>query len=192
MTMRPTASAACAPGRVTMSSMYRVVLPRPWAEPLAGVVVVAIGVLLACGWCRVVLSCTSVLFGLVRQTGPRSRLSRHGAPGPPRAARARGLADNDGGRDVATTARGLTPMALPSPSYTITMRVQVPASQAATSELVAAAAAQGASVTGVDIAQSSTDHLTVDLTCDTIDGPHSQRVVDALDALEDVHVLKVS
>ncbi|PYG00336.1 malate dehydrogenase (oxaloacetate-decarboxylating) [Georgenia satyanarayanai] len=83
-------------------------------------------------------------------------------------------------------------MALPSPSYTITMRVQVPASQAATSELVAAAAEQGASVTGVDIAQSSTDHLTVDLTCDTIDGPHSQRVVDALDALDDVRVLKVS
>lgn len=83
-------------------------------------------------------------------------------------------------------------MALPSPSYTITMRVQVPASQRATSELVAAAAEQGASVTGVDIAQSSTDHLTVDLTCDTIDGPHSQRVVDALDALEDVRVLKVS
>ncbi|WP_324653566.1 NAD-dependent malic enzyme [Georgenia sp. H159] len=83
-------------------------------------------------------------------------------------------------------------MALPSPSYTITMRVQAPASQAATSELVAAVAAQGASVTGVDIAQSTTDHLTVDLTCDTIDGPHSQRVVDALDELEDVRVLKVS
>jgi len=83
-------------------------------------------------------------------------------------------------------------MALPSPSYTITMRVQVPASQAATSELVAAVAGQGASVTGVDIAQSTTDHLTVDLTCDTIDGAHSQRVVDALEALDDVRVLKVS
>src|SRR5690606_7474618 len=83
-------------------------------------------------------------------------------------------------------------MALPSPSYTITMRVQVPASQAATSELVAAVAAKGASVTGVDIAQSTTDHLTVDLTCDTIDGAHSQEVVDALEALEDVRVLKVS
>src|SRR5690606_41893269 len=74
----------------------------------------------------------------------------------------------------------------------LTMRVQVPASQAARSELVAAAAAQGASVTGVDIAQSATDHLTVDLTCDTIDGAHSQRVVDALAALADVRVLKVS
>ena len=83
-------------------------------------------------------------------------------------------------------------MALPSPSYTITMRVQAPASQAATSELVAAVAAKGASVTGVDIAQSTTDHLTVDLTCDTIDGAHSQEVVDALEALEDVRVLKVS
>ncbi|QDB78697.1 NAD-dependent malic enzyme [Georgenia sp. 311] len=83
-------------------------------------------------------------------------------------------------------------MALPSPSYTITMRVQVPASQAATSELVAAVAGEGASVTGVDIAQSTTDHLLVDLTCDTIDGAHSQRVVDALEALSDVRVLKVS
>jgi len=83
-------------------------------------------------------------------------------------------------------------MALPSPSYTITMRIQVPASQAATSELVAAVAAEGASVTGVDIAHSTTDHITVDLTCDTIDGAHGQRVVDALEGLEDVSVLKVS
>src|SRR5699024_2625641 len=85
-----------------------------------------------------------------------------------------------------------TPMALPSPSYTITMRVQVPASQAATSELVAAAAAQGAPVTGGDIAHPTTDHLTVDLTCDTIDGENGKRVVDARDALADVRVLKVS
>ena len=83
-------------------------------------------------------------------------------------------------------------MVMPSPSYTITMRVETPASQAATSELVVAAAGTGASVTGVDIAHSTTTTLTVDLTCDAVDGAHSERVVEALDALPGVRVLKVS
>ena len=42
-------------------------------------------------------------------------------------------------------------MVLPSPSYTITLRVEAPATQRATSELVSEVAATGASVTGVDI-----------------------------------------
>ncbi|MEE6287562.1 NADP-dependent malic enzyme [Georgenia sp. MJ173] len=83
-------------------------------------------------------------------------------------------------------------MVMPSPSYTITMRVETPASQLATSELVAAAAATGASVTGVDIAHSTTTTLTVDLTCDTVDGPHSEQVVEVLGGLPGVRVLKVS
>ncbi|UNX54892.1 NAD-dependent malic enzyme [Georgenia sp. TF02-10] len=83
-------------------------------------------------------------------------------------------------------------MALPSPSYTITMRVEVPASQRATSTLVTAAAEAGAAVTGVDIAHSTTTRLTVDVTCDTIDAGHGDRVVAALNALDGVRVLKVS
>ncbi|NMR19084.1 NAD-dependent malic enzyme [Cellulomonas fimi] len=83
-------------------------------------------------------------------------------------------------------------MALPSPSYTITLRVETPATQRATSELVHEVAATGASVTGVDIAHSHKDTLIVDVTCDTVDADHGGRVVDALNALEGVRVLKMS
>ncbi|MGI8949249.1 MAG: NAD-dependent malic enzyme [Ornithinimicrobium sp.] len=83
-------------------------------------------------------------------------------------------------------------MATPSPSYTITLRVQIPASQRASSTVVTAVAEAGAAVTAVDIAHSATDHLVVDVTCDTVDAQHGDQVRDALDALPDVHVLKVS
>ncbi|MEE6273605.1 NAD-dependent malic enzyme [Georgenia wangjunii] len=83
-------------------------------------------------------------------------------------------------------------MVLPSPSYTITLRVEAPATQRATSELVSEVAATGASVTGVDIAHSTTTSLVVDITCDTVDGAHSARVEAALNALDEVTVLKVS
>ncbi|WP_152196465.1 NAD-dependent malic enzyme, partial [Georgenia subflava] len=83
-------------------------------------------------------------------------------------------------------------MALPSPSYTITLRVEVPASQRATSTVVAAVAEAGGAVMGVDIAHSTNTQLVVDVTCDTVDGEHGERVRAALDALEGVRVLKMS
>jgi malate dehydrogenase (oxaloacetate-decarboxylating) len=81
---------------------------------------------------------------------------------------------------------------LPSPSYTITLRVQVPASQRATSTVVAAVADAGAEVMGVDIAHSTPQGLDVDVTCDTVDAEHGERVVAALEELDGVHVLKWS
>jgi malate dehydrogenase (oxaloacetate-decarboxylating) len=83
-------------------------------------------------------------------------------------------------------------LALPSPSYTITLRVEVPASQRATSTVVGAVADAGAAVTGVDIAHSTHEGLVVDVTCDAVDADHSDRIVATLDALEGVRVLKVS
>ena len=83
-------------------------------------------------------------------------------------------------------------MPLPSPSYTITLRVEAPASQRATSEIVHEVASAGASVTGVDMAQSHGDTIVVDVTCDTVDAEHSEEVVEALNALEGVTVLKMS
>ncbi|WP_153397655.1 NAD-dependent malic enzyme [Ornithinicoccus halotolerans] len=83
-------------------------------------------------------------------------------------------------------------MPVPSPSYTVTLRVEAPASQVATSLLVAAVADAGAAVVGVDIAHSSSTRLTVDITCDTVDGAHMERVEQAINALDDVTVLKVS
>ncbi|MFC7406222.1 NAD-dependent malic enzyme [Georgenia alba] len=81
---------------------------------------------------------------------------------------------------------------LPSPSYTITLRVEVPASQRATSTLVHAVAEAGGAVMGVDIVHSSTTALTVDVTCDTVDAEHGEQVRESLDRLEGVRVLKMS
>ena len=81
---------------------------------------------------------------------------------------------------------------LPSPSYTVTLRVQVPASQRATSTVVSAVADAGAAVMGVDIAHSTPQGLVMDVTCDTVDAEHGERVVATLDALEGVRVLKWS
>jgi malate dehydrogenase (oxaloacetate-decarboxylating) len=83
-------------------------------------------------------------------------------------------------------------VALPSPSYTITMRVQVPASQRATSTVVGAVTDAGAAVMGVDIAHSTPQGLQMDVTCDTVDAEHSERVVAAIEALDGVHVVKWS
>ncbi|NMR20679.1 NAD-dependent malic enzyme [Cellulomonas fimi] len=83
-------------------------------------------------------------------------------------------------------------MVQPSPSYTITMRVEAPASQVATSNLVHEIAVAGASVTGIDMTQSHGSSIVVDITCDTVDAEHGQRVVDALNLLEGVRVLKMS
>ncbi|MGF0117536.1 NAD-dependent malic enzyme [Promicromonospora sp. Marseille-Q5078] len=83
-------------------------------------------------------------------------------------------------------------MAMPSPSYTITLRVEAPATQRATSEVVHEIATAGGSVMGVDIAQSHADTIVVDVTCDTVDAEHGERIVAALDALEGVRVLKMS
>ncbi|MHB1064879.1 MAG: malic enzyme-like NAD(P)-binding protein [Georgenia sp.] len=83
-------------------------------------------------------------------------------------------------------------MAIPSPSYTITMRVEVPASQRATSTVVSAVAEAGAAVMGMDIVHSTTTRLVVDVTCDTVNGEHGDRVIAALNELEGVKVLKSS
>ncbi len=44
---------------------------------------------------------------------------------------------------------------------------------------------------GVDIAQSHADTIVVDVTCDTVDAEHGERIVEALDA-SSVRVLKMS
>lgn len=83
-------------------------------------------------------------------------------------------------------------MSQPSPSYTITLRVEVAASQRATSTVVNAVTDAGAEVMGVDIAHSTSHGLVMDITCDTVDAGHGERVVGAINALEGAHVLKMS
>ncbi|MFC8304073.1 NAD-dependent malic enzyme [Specibacter sp. NPDC057265] len=83
-------------------------------------------------------------------------------------------------------------MANPSPGNSITLRVSAPSNFTVTSELAAAAASAGAAVTALDIVESAHESIVVDITANTTDDAHADRVKDALQALEGVHVLHVS
>src|SRR5699024_537879 len=62
----------------------------------------------------------------------------------------------------------------------------------ATSDLVAAAAATGAGVTGLDVVESTPHTVIIDVSADTRDVAHAQEVSDALEELPGVEVQKVS
>ncbi|NVN00428.1 NAD-dependent malic enzyme [Arthrobacter sp. SDTb3-6] len=83
-------------------------------------------------------------------------------------------------------------MANPSPGNSITLRVSAPSNFTVTSELAAAVAAAGAAVTALDVTESHHGSITVDITANTTDDAHADRVRDALEALEGVSVLHVS
>jgi len=83
-------------------------------------------------------------------------------------------------------------MANPSPGYSITLRVQAPASVSSTAELAATVGRVGAAVTALDVVESRPDALIVDVTCNTTNADHGAQVQDALAALDDVSVLHTS
>ena len=80
----------------------------------------------------------------------------------------------------------------PTPGHSITMRVSAPAGFGATSELTAAAAAAGAEITALDIIESTHENVIVDITCNTEDEAHAQKVAAGVDSLAQVSVGKVS
>lgn len=82
-------------------------------------------------------------------------------------------------------------MVQPSPSYTVALHMEVPASQRVVAKLVDTATATGAVVTGVDVSDSDGDSLVVDLTADTRDSVHRGELVKALRAIDGVIVENV-
>ncbi|ALE05797.1 malate dehydrogenase [Arthrobacter sp. ERGS1:01] len=83
-------------------------------------------------------------------------------------------------------------MANPSPGNSITLRVSAPSNFTVTSELATAVAATGAAVTALDVTESRHESIVVDITANTTDDAHAERVKEALDAMEGVSVLHVS
>ncbi|MGA7206441.1 MAG: NAD-dependent malic enzyme, partial [Specibacter sp.] len=83
-------------------------------------------------------------------------------------------------------------MANPSPGNSITLRVSAPSNFTVTSELATAVAATGAAVTALDVTESRHESIVVDITANTTDDSHAERVKDALNAMEGVKVLHVS
>ena len=82
-------------------------------------------------------------------------------------------------------------MVQPSPSYTVALRLEVPASQKAVATLVDTTSATGAIVNGVDVADADGNRLIVDLTADTRDSAHRAELVGAIGAIDGVTVNNV-
>ena len=86
---------------------------------------------------------------------------------------------------------GLVPAA-PSISYSITVRLELPAGGTATSHLTTAVEKAGGLVTALDVTASGHDRLRIDVTCAARDTDHADEIVEVLRALEGVEVHKVS
>ena len=80
----------------------------------------------------------------------------------------------------------------PSISYSITVRLEVPAGGTAISRLTTAVEAAGGVVTALDVTASGHDRLRIDVTCAAADTGHAEQIVEDLRGLEGLVVHKVS
>ncbi len=85
-----------------------------------------------------------------------------------------------------------TMTAVPSVSYSITVRLELPARPTAVSELTAAIERAGGIVTALDVTASGHQRIRVDVTCAARDSEHAGDLVEALRVLEGVEIGKVS
>ncbi len=80
----------------------------------------------------------------------------------------------------------------PSVSYSITVRLVVPAGGTAVSELTSTVERAGGIVTALDVTASGHDRLRIDVTCAARDTDHADEIVEELRGVEGVDVHKVS
>ena len=83
-------------------------------------------------------------------------------------------------------------MASPSPGYSITVRVEVPAVATATTALTTAVGSAGGALTALDVVESQTTRMVVDVTCDTSDEEHADLITKAITEIPGAVVRKVS
>ncbi|MGY1633428.1 NAD-dependent malic enzyme [Geodermatophilus sp. SYSU D01186] len=79
-----------------------------------------------------------------------------------------------------------------SASYSITVRLTADGDPASIGRIATAVGSAGGAVTAIDVVDSRSDGLTVDVTCSAADAAHSEEMVDALRAVPGVKVRKVS
>jgi malate dehydrogenase (oxaloacetate-decarboxylating) len=80
----------------------------------------------------------------------------------------------------------------PSPGYSITLRVAVSVTAGSTTDLASAVAETGAAVTALDIVESSHDAIVVDVTCNTVNEEHAEKIAEVINARPGMTVRKVS
>jgi malate dehydrogenase (oxaloacetate-decarboxylating) len=81
---------------------------------------------------------------------------------------------------------------VPSVSYSITVRLEVPAGGAAVSQLTTAVEEGGGLVTALDVTASGSQRLRIDVTCAARDTEHADELVEAMQAVPGVVIGKVS
>ena len=80
----------------------------------------------------------------------------------------------------------------PSVSYSMTIRLEVPASGTAVSQLTTAVESSGGSVTGLDVTASGHEKLRIDVTIAASSTAHADEIVEELRGIEGVTLGKVS
>ena len=83
-------------------------------------------------------------------------------------------------------------MPSPSPGYSITIRVEVPAGVTATAALTSAVGSAGGALTALDVVESKTARMVVDVTCDTSGEAHAELITEAIAEIPGAAVRKVS
>jgi malate dehydrogenase (oxaloacetate-decarboxylating) len=79
-----------------------------------------------------------------------------------------------------------------SASYGITVRLYASPSPSVVGELATAVGHAGGLVTAIDVSESRSDRITVDVTCSAVNGEHAGEIVDAMRAVPGVTVHRVS
>jgi malate dehydrogenase (oxaloacetate-decarboxylating) len=83
-------------------------------------------------------------------------------------------------------------VAIPNASYSITVRLEVPADPNSVGRLTTAVGSAGGVVTALDVTESHPDRIVVDVTCAASDQAHADQITAALQSLEGVTIRKVS
>jgi malate dehydrogenase (oxaloacetate-decarboxylating) len=83
-------------------------------------------------------------------------------------------------------------MSTPSPGYAVTIRVELSTTADSTGGLTAAVSNAGASLTALDVVESTHNSIVVDVTCNATDEDHAKRITDSISKLEGATVKKVS
>ena len=82
--------------------------------------------------------------------------------------------------------------AVPSVSYSITVRLEVPAGGASVSQLTTAVEQAGGAITALDVTASGHERLRIDVTCAARDTTHAEQLVAAMRMVPGVVIGKVS
>jgi malate dehydrogenase (oxaloacetate-decarboxylating) len=83
-------------------------------------------------------------------------------------------------------------MSSTSPGYSITVRAELPAGAQATAALTSAVGSAGGALTALDVVESQTDRMVVDVTCDTSGEAHAELITKAIAEIPGAAVRKVS